>query len=335
MGGQSFRPHTAFSKASPRPTSTGSEVCRTPNRLSADCAGDHPFRRLHGPESGKGRSSARSAPRPRVPSSRRVPRGRARTASTSTCGPAPWTLKRNSRSWSGSTAAATWVAGAAKTAPTDRTWRTRRHRRQLQLPLGRLRLPRESGIRQQFRRTGPDRGPPMGAEQHRTIRRRPRVRNDLRPVRGSPFGTHTTELSRCLRPVPPRDPARGGGERFAFDRREPNSRTYAASKALLARLGGGDPEDLRRVPTDAVKLASHLFSGVIPRRGRVHTPARSGVDPVADGEIVLADRAACPLRYWPPLLPGWPGDFSRRTCPSPCSAASSCGGSHPGRSNPA
>ena len=72
----------------------------------------------------------------------------------------------------------------------------------------------------------------------------------------------------------------GGGERFAFDSREPNSRTYAASKALLAQLGGGDAEDLRRVPTDTVKSASHLFSGVIPKRGRVHTPANLAWMPV-------------------------------------------------------
>jgi para-nitrobenzyl esterase len=92
----------------------------------------------------------------------------------------------------------------------------------------------------------------------------------------------------------------GGGERFAFDGREPNSRTYAASQALIARLGGGDAEDLRRVPTDAVKSASHLFSGVIPRRGRVHTPANLAWMPVADGEIVPADSA--PLAPVPLLL---------------------------------
>ena len=42
-------------------------------RLSVDCAGDHPFRRLNQPESGKRRSSARSVLRPLAPSSRRAP----------------------------------------------------------------------------------------------------------------------------------------------------------------------------------------------------------------------------------------------------------------------
>ena len=94
----------------------------------------------------------------------------------------------------------------------------------------------------------------------------------------------------------------GGGERFAFDSREPNSRTYAASKALLAQLGGGDAENLRRVPTDTVKSASHLFSGVIPKRGRVHTPADLAWMPVTDGEIVPSDSAAHPLAPVPLLM---------------------------------
>jgi len=100
----------------------------------------------------------------------------------------------------------------------------------------------------------------------------------------------------------------GGAERFAFDRREPNSRTYAASTALIAQLGGGDPEDLRRVPTDAVKSASHRFSGVIPKRGRVHTPANLAWMPVTDGEIVAADSSPpAPV----PLLLGYTRNESR------------------------
>ena len=81
----------------------------------------------------------------------------------------------------------------------------------------------------------------------------------------------------------------GGGERFACDATRPNGRTYAASKAFIAHLGGGRPGDLRRVPTGAVKQASHLYSGVIPKRGRVHTPANLAWMPVTDGVLLPED----------------------------------------------
>ena len=52
----------------------------------------------------------------------------------------------------------------------------------------------------------------------------------------------------------------GGGGRFAFDTSKPNEKTYAASEALVAHVGGGGPEELRRLPTEVIKQASHLFS---------------------------------------------------------------------------
>src|SRR5262249_29946038 len=65
----------------------------------------------------------------------------------------------------------------------------------------------------------------------------------------------------------------GGNERFTFDTSKPNEKTYAASEALIAHVGGDGPEDLRRLPTEVIKQASHLFSGVIPKPRRIHTPA--------------------------------------------------------------
>ncbi|MFG2045504.1 carboxylesterase/lipase family protein [Dactylosporangium sp. NPDC048998] len=94
----------------------------------------------------------------------------------------------------------------------------------------------------------------------------------------------------------------GGGERFSFDAKKTNERTYAASKAFIAHLGGGGPEQLRQVPTERVTEASHLFSGVIPKRGRVHTPANLAWMPVTDGEIVPADAGTRPLAAVPLLL---------------------------------
>jgi hypothetical protein len=67
--------------------------------------------------------------------------------------------------------------------------------------------------------------------------------------------------------------------------------------ALIARLGGSDGGPQARVDRRSY-VASHLFSGVIPRCGRVHTPANQAWLPVADGEIVPADsapRAPVPL----------------------------------------
>lgn len=94
----------------------------------------------------------------------------------------------------------------------------------------------------------------------------------------------------------------GGSERFAFDHSAPNEKTYAASEALIAHLGGGGPDDLRRLPTEVVKEASHLYSGVIPKRGKVHTPANLAWMPVNDGVILPVDSDARPLGSVPLLL---------------------------------
>jgi para-nitrobenzyl esterase len=94
----------------------------------------------------------------------------------------------------------------------------------------------------------------------------------------------------------------GGGERFAFDRSPAGEKTYAASEALVARVGGGDAEELRLLPTETIKEASYLYSGVIPKPGRVHTPANLAWMPVNDGVILPADTDARPLEPVPIML---------------------------------
>jgi para-nitrobenzyl esterase len=94
----------------------------------------------------------------------------------------------------------------------------------------------------------------------------------------------------------------GGFEPPAFDASPPNEKTYAATRALIAHLGEGGPEALRRLPTEAIKTASHLFSGVIPKPGRVHTLANLTWMPVSDGAILPADIDSRPLAPVPLLL---------------------------------
>ncbi len=94
----------------------------------------------------------------------------------------------------------------------------------------------------------------------------------------------------------------GGGERFAFDTSKPNEKTYAASEALVAHVGGGGPEELRRLPTEVIKQASHLFSGVIPKPRRIHTPANLAWMPVNDGVILPVDSDSRQLGAVPILL---------------------------------
>ena len=94
----------------------------------------------------------------------------------------------------------------------------------------------------------------------------------------------------------------GGCERFAFDTSKPNEKTYSASEALIAHVGGGGPEELRRLPTEVIKQASHLFSGVIPKPRRVHTPANLAWMPVNDGAILPMDSDSRSLGSVPLLL---------------------------------
>jgi len=91
----------------------------------------------------------------------------------------------------------------------------------------------------------------------------------------------------------------GGAERFAFDT-SGNEKTYKATEALIAHVGVG-PEKLRQLPTEVVKEASHLFSGVIPKPRRVHTPAKLTWMPVYDGVILPADELH-PLRSVPIVI---------------------------------
>ena len=72
-------------------------------------------------------------------------------------------------------------------------------------------------------------------------------------------------------------------------------RARVAAESLFDRLGTRAPEELRAVPTAAVKLASHELSGIFPQPGRVHTPANLVWMPVIDGQTVVED-----------AYPGWP-----------------------------
>ena len=84
----------------------------------------------------------------------------------------------------------------------------------------------------------------------------------------------------------------GGFERPAFDTSPANEQTYEASEELIAHVGGGEPEELRRLPTEVIKEASLLLSGVIPKPRRVHTPANLRWMPVNDGAPRAAHRNA-------------------------------------------
>jgi para-nitrobenzyl esterase len=94
----------------------------------------------------------------------------------------------------------------------------------------------------------------------------------------------------------------GGSERFSFNLRKPNELTHQASEAFIAHLDGRSPKELRRVPIEKVKEASHLYSGVIPKRGRVHTPANLAWMPVADGNVLPVEADSRPLAHVPLLL---------------------------------
>src|SRR5215469_15119693 len=85
-------------------------------------------------------------------------------------------------------------------------------------------------------------------------------------------------------------------------RLQQNEKTYQASEELIAHVGGGEPEELRRLPTEVIKEASHLLSGVIPEPRRVHTPAKLKWMPVNDGVILPVDSDSRPLGSVPLLL---------------------------------
>jgi len=90
----------------------------------------------------------------------------------------------------------------------------------------------------------------------------------------------------------------GGTERPAFVPAWSPARSHKAAEALFAKLGSGDPIELRQMPTAAVKKASHELSGIPPPPGQIHTPANLTWMPVADG-IVVHDS----LAGWPDNVP--------------------------------
>ncbi len=65
------------------------------------------------------------------------------------------------------------------------------------------------------------------------------------------------------------------------------ARTQAATERLMKMVGARTIDDLRKIPTDVMRKASHAVSGVIPQPGKVHTPANLMWVPVPD-ELVDA-----------------------------------------------
>jgi para-nitrobenzyl esterase len=93
----------------------------------------------------------------------------------------------------------------------------------------------------------------------------------------------------------------GGAERPAFDT-SGSEKTYKATEELIAHVGGGESGKLRQLSTEVIKEASHLFSGVIPKPRKVHTPANLRWMPVYDGVILPTDSDSRPLGLVPLLI---------------------------------
>ncbi|MGC2201896.1 MAG: carboxylesterase family protein [Stellaceae bacterium] len=74
------------------------------------------------------------------------------------------------------------------------------------------------------------------------------------------------------------------------------ARTQAATERLMELVGAGTVDELRSIPTDIMRKASHAVSGVVPQPGKVHTPANLVWVPVPDE---LVDAAG---------FPGWADD---------------------------
>jgi len=87
-----------------------------------------------------------------------------------------------------------------------------------------------------------------------------------------------------------------------FDAPWAYAKTEAASNALIERLGGGRPDDLRAVSTDVLKQASHELCGVFPKPGQVHTPANLVWVPVEDEEVLRADDGLGAMATMPILM---------------------------------
>jgi para-nitrobenzyl esterase len=94
----------------------------------------------------------------------------------------------------------------------------------------------------------------------------------------------------------------GGFESPAFDVAWTYARTAAASKALVEQLGGGHPDDLRAIPTEMVKQASHQLCGVFPKPGKITTPASLVWVPVDDEDVLRADDGLGAMATVPVLM---------------------------------
>ena len=66
-------------------------------------------------------------------------------------------------------------------------------------------------------------------------------------------------------------------------------RAESAANRLFDRLGSKRVDELRQVPTEELRKASHELSGIFPKPGQVHTPANLVWMPVPDGDVVVAD----------------------------------------------
>jgi para-nitrobenzyl esterase len=94
----------------------------------------------------------------------------------------------------------------------------------------------------------------------------------------------------------------GGFEPPAFDVPWTYARAEAASNALMERLGGGRPDDLRALPTEVLKQASHELCGVFPKPGKVHTPANLVWVPVDDEDVLRAEDGLGAMAIVPILM---------------------------------
>src|SRR2546423_5272139 len=88
-----------------------------------------------------------------------------------------------------------------------------------------------------------------------------------------------------------------GFESYSFAPTWSYERAQSAADRVLERFGSANVDELRQVPTDELRKASHELSGIFPRRGQVHTPANLVWMPVPDGDVFMEDG-----------FPGWPDD---------------------------
>ena len=101
-----------------------------------------------------------------------------------------------------------------------------------------------------------------------------------------------------------------GFEAPAFAEAWSAERAHAAAESLFSMLGSNDVHQLRLVPSEDLKRASHELSGVVPKPGRVHTPANLVWMPVPDEELFTRSSPT----EWPksvPVLMGYTANEAR------------------------